>query len=570
MRPLSILPFVLAVLVSGVSQAFISTPANLVWLHAASFAPAIVVLSRCEGRAAWLGGWLLGASANAAIFLWLMPTVDRFTTLGPAGGVAVLALFALAFGFYGAVFGWGAAAVRRASGRLWPLGLAAWFTACEFLNPQLFPYYQGVAWFQVRPVFLLSALTGVSGVTFLILAWNGLVAAAWEAWRGDDEARSGAVAALRASGAVFAALVIGAAGYTQGRARMIDDAVAGAETRRFALIQANVDVQGMRALLKQGRQVYREDLNSLTRQALASDPSIDVVVWPEGAVRGSLLHPSRAAILEIAREHGVEIWTGVVEKRGPKGAKTRHNGGYRVSPDGTVSPPYDKNILVPFGEYMPGVQLLPFLGKIRNFPNVTAGEQPVILTGPKGPPAGFLVCYEATRPRYLREQVKAGAEILATVTFDGWFGDTAALDQHMMLAASMSAATGLPQVRAATTGISMATGPDGILLGHTERAERTWLIADVPMVALPSPYVRLGDWVAWLSILAGFALAALGRARGAVVPLVFLAAAPLAWAINPHVPWADVLVWGAAVGLALWAVWRTTGRQAQGASQVGV
>ncbi len=554
-RP-TLAPFLAALGLAGVAQAFVSTPANLVVLHLFTFAPALVVLSRATGRRAWLGGWLLGAAANAAIFAWLMPTVERFTTLGTAGGVGVLALFAGAFGFYGAVFGWGAAAVRRASGPLWPLGLAAWFVACEFLNPQLFPYSQGVAWFQVPRVFLVAALTGVPGVTFLVLAWNGVLAAAWERWRrrDDPEARR----ALRASSVAFAAVLVGALGYAQARQGQIDEAVARAETRRFALIQTNVDVPAMRAMFKQDRTAYRDDLLALSREALRSDPTIDVLVWPEGAVRGRLTEPKREGILALAREFDVSIWTGVVESRGRGEGRTRHNGAYVVAPDGSLSAPYDKNILVPFGEYMPLVSLLPVLGTIRSFPSVTPGREPAILSDGHAGVDGvaFLVCYEATRPRYLRRQAELGAELLATVTFDGWFGDTAALDQHMMLAASMSAVTGLPQVRAATTGISIATGPDGVLLGRTRRAEREWIALDVPLAAVRSPYTRWGDWFAHLCVLLGFLAVWAGRPAGGggfwrraawvLVPGVFLAAAPLAWAINPHTPVSDRLVWAAA------------------------
>jgi len=563
--PAPLLPFLVALLVAGVSQAIISTPLNLYWLQLLSFAPALVVLSKAEGHRAWLGGWLLGASANAAIFAWLVPTVGRFTTLGEFGGLSVLLLFAAAFGFYGAVFGWGAAAVRRASGRLWPLGLAAWFVACEFLNPQLFPYYQGVAWYQVPRVFLVSAVTGVPGVTFGVIALNGLLAVGWETWRGSVP-REQSLATLRRSGAVLTALLLVGLGYAQVRHTEVSRAMATSESRRFALIQTNVDVPAMRALFREDRNAYRENLLALTREALADDPDIDIVVWPEGAIRGRLDHPRRAAVLELAKEHEVTIWTGAVGSRGPKGALTRHNGGFIISPDGRVSEPYDKNILVPFGEYMPLVSVLPFLGKIRAFPSVSPGESPAVLESPNVAGVGFLVCYEATRPRYLRAQVREGARFLSTVTFDGWFGDTAALDQHMMLAATMSAAMGLPQVRAATTGISMATGADGVLLGRTDRAARTWLAVDVPLAALPSAYARLGDWFAWLCILAGFVLACSGprRPHGGLptrllrhlVPLAFLSAAPVAWFINPHSPMLDSLVWGAAVLITLRAALR--------------
>ncbi len=527
-------------------------PLNLYWLHFVSLAPALIVLSRLEGRRAWLGGWLYGSAANAAIFWWLMPTIERFTNLGLVGGVGVLALFSLLFGLHGAVFGWGASAVRRASGSLWPLGLAAWFVACEYLNPQLFPYSQAMTLYQVPRLFLLSAFTGVTGVTFGLLAVNALLGAALETAMGIED-REVALRTLRRAGVVIAALSLGSLGYTNVRQGQIDEAVAQAETRRFALIQTNVDVPQLRAMRKKDKRAPEADLVALTREALAYDEGIDIVMWPEGAVRGSLQAERRKDMLDLAREFDVAIWAGIVERRGPKGARTRHNGAYRIAPDGTLSEPYDKNILVPFGEFMPLAERLPFLKTIRNFPTVMPGERPRILRGPSAPPAGFLVCYEITRFRYVQQQVRSGAQLLSAVTFDGWFGDTSGLDLHMMMAASMSAAMGLPQVRVATTGISMAAGPDGKLLAFTKRNERTWMAVDVPMAALPSPYARWGDWFAWLCVLSGFALAVVQRRRDLAVPLTFLGAATLTWAIDSWVPLADVAVWAGAVWLVFMA-----------------
>ena len=534
----------------GAAQPLTCPPFGWLGLQLIYVVPPMLILSRMEGRRAWQAGWLYGAAGAMSIFWWLLPTIERFSNLGLAGGAAVLGLFGAVFGFWGAAFGWGAAAVRRASGRLWPLGLAAWFLACEFLNPQLFPYTQGHPWFVVPRVFLLSALTGVTGVSFLVLAVNGLLAAAAEPLLGRQDP---AVArdTLRRSGAVFAVIASLGLGYAQVRHAEVRAAMDAGDTLTVALIQNNLDVPALRALTKKDTLGPEKDLVALSKEALVANPDIDVVVWAEGATRASLRSKRRAFIRELATQHGVELWTGIVERRGTKPNRTRHNGAYRVAADGSLSVPYDKNILVPFGEFMPLADTLPFLKTIRRFAPLEAGETPTIVYGSGGPAVGFLVCYEATRFRYVREQAEAGAEMLATVTFDGWFGDTNGLDLHMMIAAANSAMTGLPHVRAATTGVSIATGADSRLLGQTPRAERTWLTVDVPLGRAPAPYVKLGDWVAWLSVLLGFALAVRERRRDLAVPLVFLAMATLTWAIDSYVPVADVLIWVGAGSLVL-------------------
>lgn len=558
---------VLALLLAGVTQAWISTPLNLWWLQLICWAPALLVLTRLEGSRAALAGWLVGASANAAIFVWLMPTVDRFTSLGLLGGAAVLVLFASFFGFYGAVFGWGAAAVRRASGPWWPLAIAAWFVACEFLNPQLFPYFQGVAWYQVTPVFLVSSLAGISAVTFLIIAWNGVLAAAWEGR--SEPHRDAWRATLRRSGVALAILVVCTLTYGGLRQSSIAREAATAPTTRFALVQSNIDVAGDAALRQRGGKGARlNDLLGLMNEAADADPDIDVFVLPESSVRGTPDKGGNRAWGRFARTRGVEIWAGALVSRGEGDDKGRFNSGLRFDATGALDVPYDKNVLVPFGEYMPLADLIPALGKIRHMPNITPGDDPGVLQSSAATAFAFLVCYEATRFRYTRRSVKAGARLLATVTYDGWFGDTGALDQHMMLSAAASAATGVPMVRAATTGISVAVGADGAIIAASDRAERTVVIADVPQVSRPSLYVRLGDWFALGCVLLSFALILLdsrgrpGSARVLLVPAVFLLAATLTWQINPHVLWTEKAVWAVAVALLVaipaWA-WRQPG-----------
>ena len=274
----------------------------------------------------------------------------------------------------------------------------------------------------------------------------------------------------------------------------------------------------------------------------AADPSASLHTFVVGGGLDDGVRPVDPRVLDVADldvvidvEDGIEVYNSV----------------YAYDREGGEVGHYDKMVPLPFGEYMPLVDVIPALAKIRRMPNITPGTSPGVLATSLGPSVAFLVCYEATRFRYTRRSVAAGADLLATVTYDGWFGDTGALDQHMMLSAAASAATGVPMVRSATTGISVAVRADGVLLGRSARAERDVLVVDVPHVARPSLYVRLGDWFALACVLLGFVLIARGAMprRTLVVPTLFLLAATLTWQINPHVGWVEKAVWLVAAGL---------------------
>jgi apolipoprotein N-acyltransferase len=66
-----------------------------------------------------------------------------------------------------------------------------------------------------------------------------------------------------------------------------------------------------------------------------------------------------------------------------------------------------------------------------------------------------------------------------------------------MLAAVQSAQYGLPLLRSTTTGISAIVDPRGIITARTGVFTREVLVADVPLVQLPTFYARAGDWLPW-------------------------------------------------------------------------
>jgi apolipoprotein N-acyltransferase len=141
---------VCALAYSGLAHALLSPPLSWVWLHPIVWLPALAVFSRLNGWRALSAGWLVGLVAHCTLFSWLLTTVETFSGLPLSAldipprvfSTSVLLLFGLTAGFATAVFALGVGPIRRAAGPWWPLAVAVWFVACEFLNPQLFPFFQ--------------------------------------------------------------------------------------------------------------------------------------------------------------------------------------------------------------------------------------------------------------------------------------------------------------------------------------------------------------------------------------------------------------------------------------------
>ncbi|MHC4136214.1 MAG: apolipoprotein N-acyltransferase [Planctomycetota bacterium] len=479
-------------LLTGAAHALASPPYGWAWIHPFLWVPALLVFARVRGRRALLAGWLAGAAANAAVLSWMPTTITTFSNLPASAAIAIHVAACLVWGLFAAVFAWGFGAVRRACGGAWPFGLAAWFTACEFLSPQVFPWYQGVTLHAVPTLFLVTSLTGVAGLTFLLILANGIVLQAIETLRGASPKR-----ALVRNAAGAAMLVLLAGVWSQVRLGQIERAEGEARSVRIALVQSNHDPDRVAELTRRGPDAIARDLIQVSERALREHGRIDVFVWPEAALKRGPEDPVHQRVLRFARRHAVEVWTGAQHYEMDRAkVRRRFNCGFRVDARGRVDGRYDKNMLVPFGEFMPLAGTLPALARIEGPVRITAGEEQTLVASPSARFV-FLICYEAIHADFVRRNVRLGPDLLVNLTYDGWFGDTAEPHQHLMLAAIQSAQFGVPLVRATTTGISAFVDARGVVTARTELGQREVLVRDVKLAAVSSPYATLGDWFGW-------------------------------------------------------------------------
>jgi apolipoprotein N-acyltransferase len=83
------------------------------------------------------------------------------------------------------------------------------------------------------------------------------------------------------------------------------------------------------------------------------------------------------------------------------------------------------------------------------------GKGPALLElSSKGIQAGPLICFEDTVGDLTRRFALLGAQLLVTVTNDGWFEHSIATRQHLANAQLRTVETGLPLLRVADTGVT--------------------------------------------------------------------------------------------------------------------
>ena len=74
---------------------------------------------------------------------------------------------------------------------------------------------------------------------------------------------------------------------------------------------------------------------------------------------------------------------------------------------------------------------------------------------------GAFICYESVFPNFVRRFAAGGAQVLFTISNDGWFGKTAARWQHLEIVRMRAAENRRWILRAANDGITAAIDPAG-------------------------------------------------------------------------------------------------------------
>jgi apolipoprotein N-acyltransferase len=240
----------------------------------------------------------------------------------------------------------------------------------------------------------------------------------------------------------------------------------------------------------------------------------DIIVWPEGACPYDLQKGrARDRLAELARELDTELVIGGGTREREKDPEMgefrvrQFNSVYFFERDGDVAGRYDKMVPLPFGEYFPLAETLPWLANMIEGPgDFRAGDTPVVFEGDHARMAAP-ICYEAILGPLCRSF--EDVSLLINVTNDAWFGDTSASILHGMLAVIRSTELGIPLYRSAYTGISMVAEPHGVIHSQTPLFEEVSRVVGVRLATVPTLYGRFGDWFPMLCagglVLAGVA-----------------------------------------------------------------
>ena len=497
---------------------YLSFPPTGLWWAAV---PALALLTWVLVRPATTlaGGFGYGLLFGLAFYLPLLPWV------GGLVGTVPWVVLALLEACFPAVFGVFAVLVSRLPG--WPLWLACLWSMQEWLKSSVpfggFPW--GVTAFsQTNGPFLVLAQWGGAPLVSFAIALLGTALCAltveivrWVSHTGDEHHRH---AHLLVPGALLVAVLVMTAAAAPGVRRAasgVDD-----ETPvTVAVVQGNVPRLGLdfnsqrRAVLDNHVQQTLQ-LADDVKAGTARKPAF--VIWPENSSDiDPLANPDAAAQIDLAaRAIGVPILVGAVVDRPEATPDNPAASNTIIVWDPATGPGerHDKQIVQPFGEYLPWRSFFKHLSSYADRAGYFVAGTGSGVVHPAGVPVGVATCWEVIFDRALRQSVRNGAQILTVPTNNATF-DQSMSEQQLAFAKLRSVEHGRYLFVAGTTGISAAIAPDGTEIARTEFFTPAYLDLQVRLRTAQTPATNWTEPLQWLLVaVAVAAIAAAMRHNG--------------------------------------------------------
>jgi len=402
---------------------------------------------------------------------WIATVLSVHGGLSTGGGWGVLFLIAGAWGILTGSFAW---IVQR-----FPWNLLG------------YPASSNLALLQ------LTTITGVYGLSFLVAAVNAFLAWADRATTTPPARR---VTILGAG--VALTLIVMLAG---------PHFVPVSEAKHYARA-VQVNFPEVESYPSDWFQAHIADLDEIEHLSLGSSGrEPDFLVWPEAPAPFSFEDPrfaKRASMLAIRFRHpflaGVIEWRPLVDS---SEASARHilvpyNSAILIDTQGQDVFTYDKIHLVPFGEYEPFPLIHRVVSSVSSeVGGFRKGSKYAVGHLPGGFTFGTFICYEAIYAGEIRRFAANGAELYVNISNDGWFGRSAAAEQHLRMARVRAVENRRWMLRVTNNGFTVSVDPYGRIFSPLPPDVRAAVDLPYDFRTDQTVYTRFGDWFAWLCVI---------------------------------------------------------------------
>jgi apolipoprotein N-acyltransferase len=515
-------------------------PANCGWLAWVALVPLLCLLrSNAPAHYIYLAAWTGGLLHYGSVLQWLRVADDRmyFTW-------AALAFYCSLYfpaGVYLARW------LDRRTGLPLVLTFPVVWTALEYFRGHFgtgFPwYFLAHTQHDLLPVIQTADLAGAYAVSFLVAAVNALVfeclyaSGRFRAWlRLREPGDSYGTRSLLRQAVAVLLLGCAALGYGFWRLGQVDFP----NGPRVALIQGNLP-QHIRndASAEQQNRVddnaepehtagdkVRRHYRKLCDAASEQKPRPDLIVWPETSFpdvwtdvapdlpadripvqwRQEVLGCRELARV-LVRAWKTNVLLGVNRAFLESGGQpSSYNSAVLITDSGQVAGLYDKVHRVPFGEYVPLRDWLPWMDAFAPYDfdySIKPGENLTRFSLGQYR-FGVVICFEDTDPFLARQYVGSDpVDFLLNISNDGWFDDTSEHEQHLAICRFRAIECRRAVARAVNMGISAVIDGNGRVIAlpgpswAQSKKIAAVLTAAIPLDQRTSLYARWGDWLPW-------------------------------------------------------------------------
>jgi len=468
------------------SQAF-SFPL-LVWICLVPFG---LSLYRSTPRKGLASGFVCGFVFWFLGVWWLKINLINLVGLPPWQAWGWTVVFCAYHAVPYAIFGCLAARFHWLERPLGPLLAAALLVVMRIWYPAVFPGNEAHNLSELPLLIQVLDLGGVPLLLFIVYLVNFLIMRALLCWR----EKTSPVPALVAVAIIFT-LLISYGGY---RLHDLHQKMQQAPDRQQISI---ISVQPNAPVNQAIPDVPPEDIKNnmttalaLCRTASLWHPEAELIVLPEQPA-GYLCSDVVARDLpHLIKDTGMAVMTpcaGTVDDTN----RFYYNSVAYLDKNGVIAEEYRKNILVPFGEYIPLEARFPFLRRL--FPGVMPfkpGEKTLLYDLGKGRQGIPALCYEAVFTGHVRRFVEHGGTVLLNMVDDAWFGKTKASKIHLSLAMYRAVEYRIPLVRVTNSGVGVFVQATGEIVpgSKTPLFQKSITSARLFIPEKRSPYSHWGD-----------------------------------------------------------------------------
>jgi apolipoprotein N-acyltransferase len=485
---------------------------------------------KSKTQAFWIG-WLSGTIAFTGMMAWVVTAMNTYGKVPLVISYGLMLLLTAYLGLYVGLYSAGAVWFRTLIPRY---GLFA--VPCLWVTLELIRTYvlNGLPWgllgySQYRQIEIIQIADhmGVYGVSFLIVLVN-VALAEFLSWL-TPLLRRFRPAKLPWELVGMAALVV-TLSWQYGLATISEAPFSDIPRSSISVgvVQPNVD-----QAVKWDTAYREQTLARFDRLTELLGRTTDLVIWPEAATPFVFEREPvyQLQLIALANRAQAPILFGSPALRFyPDRRPYLLNSAYLLSPNGQLLGRYDKQHLVPFGEYIPfKSSFLFFLDKlVEGIGDFEAGTGPTVLTltlkprstatgvpgtTPRPVEFGVAICYEVIFPNLVRQFAVNGAEFLVTVTNDAWFGSSSAASQHFSMVVFRSVENHLAFARSANTGISGFIDPFGRIVEATPIFTEQAVKATMQVWRPHTFYSRYGDVFAYGCVIICAVLCLFGSLR---------------------------------------------------------